>query len=107
MPATAGIADFEAALGHREHFTTQSPAGADMVLLREAAAAYKSNDKEKARALLIEAASHNPANELVWMWRTSLARTVEEALEAAQEACVDSEAVTSQASWDELRADRI
>ena len=31
----------------------------------------------------------------------------EEALEAAQEACVDSEAVTSQASWDELRADRI
>ena len=32
---------------------------------------------------------------------------IEEAAEAAQEACVDAEAVTSQASWDELRADRI
>ena len=32
---------------------------------------------------------------------------IEEALEAAQEACVDPDAVTSQASWDELRADRI
>ena len=61
---------------------TQSPAGADMVLLRNAAAAYKKDEKEKARAFLVEAASINPDNELVWMWRTSLARTVDEALDA-------------------------
>lgn len=32
---------------------------------------------------------------------------IEEAAEAAEAACVDAEAVTSQAAWDELRADRI
>lgn len=32
---------------------------------------------------------------------------IEEALEAAQEACADPEAITSQAAWDDLRADRI
>jgi twitching motility two-component system response regulator PilG len=53
-----------------------------MTLLREAAAFHKAGDKEKARALLIEAATANPKNELVWLWQASLARTAAEAITA-------------------------
>ncbi len=54
----------------------------DMTLLREAAAFHKAGDKEKARALLVEAATANPQNELVWLWQASLARTAAEAMTA-------------------------
>lgn len=54
----------------------------DMTLLREAAAFHKAGDKEKARALLVEAAVANPRNELVWLWHASLARTAAEAMTA-------------------------
>ncbi|MDA0207150.1 MAG: response regulator [Acidobacteria bacterium] len=53
-----------------------------MTLLREAAAFHKAGDKEKARALLVEAATANPQNELVWLWQASLARTAAEAMAA-------------------------
>ncbi len=53
-----------------------------MTLLREAAAFHKAGDKEKARALLVEAAVANPRNELVWLWHASLARTANEAMAA-------------------------
>lgn len=54
----------------------------DMTLLREAAAFHKAGDKERARALLVEAATANPQNELVWLWQASLARTAAEAMTA-------------------------
>jgi twitching motility two-component system response regulator PilG len=54
----------------------------DMTLLREAAAFHKAGEKEKARALLVEAAAVNPKNELVWLWQASLARTAAEAMTA-------------------------
>jgi twitching motility two-component system response regulator PilG len=54
----------------------------DMTLLREAAALHKAGDKEKARALLVEASQANPRNELVWLWQASLARTAAEAMTA-------------------------
>jgi twitching motility two-component system response regulator PilG len=53
-----------------------------MTLLREAAASHKAGNKDKARALLVEAATANPQNELVWLWQASLARTAAEAMTA-------------------------
>lgn len=55
-----------------------------MTLLKEAAAFHKAGDKEKARALLVEATAANPQNELVWLWRASLARTAAEAMSAIE-----------------------
>ena len=56
----------------------------DMTLLREAAAFHKAGDKDRARAMLAEAATANPKNELVWLWHASLARTAAEAMAAIE-----------------------
>ena len=64
--------------------TNTSVPSDDMTLLREAAASHKAGDKEKARALLVEAATANPQNELVWLWQASLARTAAEAMTAIE-----------------------
>ncbi len=56
----------------------------DMTLLREAAASHKTGDKEKARALLRQAAEINPSNELVLLWQASLAQTAVEAMTAIE-----------------------
>ena len=54
----------------------------DVILLKRAVLAFRSGEKQTARELLIEAAEHNPDNELVWLWRASAARTRGEAYEA-------------------------
>jgi len=43
------------------------------VLLRHGIALAKEGDKSQARALLLEASSLNPGNELVWLWLASVA----------------------------------
>ncbi len=57
-------------------------AAPDVILLKRAVLAFRSGDKQVARDLLVEAAEHNPENELVWLWRASAARTRGEACEA-------------------------
>lgn len=52
----------------------------DAILLREAVAAAKAGNKASARQLLRQASAYNTENELVWLWRASLAETPKEAI---------------------------
>lgn len=52
----------------------------DVALLKQAVAAYRLGDKERARELLNTAAELNPENPLVWLWRASVAASYKEAV---------------------------
>lgn len=71
----------------------------DVALLKQAAAAHRDGDKDRARALLAEAAEANPDNELVWMWRASTSRTRSEAAEALNRALAINPANRKAAEW--------
>lgn len=53
-------------------------------LLRQAIAIAKAGDKPKARTLLVEAASLDPKNELVWLWRASVSEEPIDALKSLE-----------------------
>lgn len=59
-------------------------AAKDATLLREAVAAFYAGKKDTARTLLSTAAGQNPENELVWLWRASLATSRREAVSHLQ-----------------------
>jgi len=58
----------------------QARANLNKVLLRHGVALAKEGDKSQARALLLEASSLNPDNELVWLWLASVAENSDDAL---------------------------
>ena len=68
----------------QEKMSSLAETSRDVVLLRQAAAAYKAGDKDQARLLLAEASRINPDNELVWLWRASVAASATEAREAVE-----------------------
>jgi len=56
----------------------------DVALLKQAVAAYRLGDKERARELLNTAAELNPENPLVWLWRASVAASYKEAVSSLE-----------------------
>lgn len=53
----------------------------DVDLLKQAVAAHRAGGKAQARELLIAASEINPNNELVWLWRSSVATGYREAVD--------------------------
>jgi CheY-like chemotaxis protein len=67
--------------------------------LKQAVALAKSGQKMEARALLLNAISQNPGNEMAWLWLGSVAETSEEARASLEQALVLNPTHEAAAAW--------
>jgi|GEM_PF-1865907 len=70
-------------LSDQKQSSVKEPAQ-DVALLKQAVAAYRLGDKDRARELLNTASELNPDNPLIWLWRASVAASYKEAVSSLE-----------------------